>query len=145
MAHYCEAALITCEDFRLHQRKDGRNYIAEFIKNIGTDCDLITRAGGIQDIVRPKDKSYCDCLLRDSGVSAKLHNAKTVYIINHADCGAYGGFNFQAGEKEFARHKKDMIKAKSEILKEFPELSIKLYYGELATGSNDIFNIKKIN
>ena len=49
--HKCEAAVITCEDFRLHQRKDGRNYIANFIKSLGVDADLITRGGSIQDLV----------------------------------------------------------------------------------------------
>ncbi|MEA3398414.1 MAG: hypothetical protein U9R06_01580 [Patescibacteria group bacterium] len=41
--------MITCEDFRLHQRKDGRNIIAEFIKDKEIDCDVITRDEAIKD------------------------------------------------------------------------------------------------
>jgi len=33
MDHICDAGLITCEYFRLQQRKDGCNYVAEFIKS----------------------------------------------------------------------------------------------------------------
>lgn len=58
MSHYCKACLVTCEDFRLHQRKGGRNYIAEFIKNLGVDCDLITRGGAVQDLVRPSSGGF---------------------------------------------------------------------------------------
>jgi len=145
MSHVCEAALITCEDFRLHQRKDGRNYIAEFIKELGVDCDLITRAGGIQDIIRPKEKAYCDCLLRDSEVSAKLHQIKTLYLVNHADCGAYSDLNLKFGEEEFLQHKKDLLAAKKEILKKFPELTIKLYFADLKPSTMNIFDIKAIS
>ena len=143
MSHTCEAAIITCEDFRLHQRKDGRNYIVGFIKNIGVNCDLITRAGGIQDIVRPKEKTYCDCLLRDSAVSTKLHHANKLYIVNHSDCGAYKALNL--GREEYSRHRKDMILARTKILKEFPRVSIKLFYAELQAGTEDIFIIREVD
>jgi hypothetical protein len=141
MAHYCEAVLITCEDFRLHQRKDGRNYIAEFIKDLDVDCDLITRGGGVQDMVRPKEQGYCDCLLRDTQVSAKLHKANIIYLVNHEDCGAYGDMNFSYGEIE--QHCKDLRKAKEIILENFPDKEVKLYFGELKD-KPDVFEIKSI-
>jgi len=47
----CEGVLITCEDFHLHQRPGGRNLTAELIKTLGFDCDLVTRAGAILDLV----------------------------------------------------------------------------------------------
>jgi hypothetical protein len=143
MAHYCESALITCEDFRLHQRKDGRNYIAEFIKNLGMDCDLITRGGGVQDMVRPKERGYCDCLLRDAEVSAKLHDAKFIYLVNHEDCGAYGDMNFSSREEELEQHYKDLRAAKEIILENFPDKEVKLYFGELKE-EPDRFEIKPI-
>ncbi|NCO79712.1 hypothetical protein CO116_01240 [Candidatus Falkowbacteria bacterium CG_4_9_14_3_um_filter_38_19] len=36
MSHHCPAAVITCEDFRLHQRLDGRNCLAEFIRDLSS-------------------------------------------------------------------------------------------------------------
>ncbi len=144
MAHYCETALITCEDFRLHQRKDGRNYIAEFIKKIGLDCDLITRAGGVQDLVRSPDKSYNECLLRDCEVSAKLHEARTIFLVNHEDCGAYAEVNFSSREEEIAYHYNDLKIAREIILEKFPNKEVKLYFAELAPGTTDVFVIKKV-
>lgn len=144
MAHYCQAALITCEDFRLHQRKDGRNYIAEFIKKTGLDCDLITRAGGVQDLVRPPEKIYNECLLRDCKVSAKLHEAQTIFLINHEDCGAYAEMNFSSREEELACHYNDLKMARKIILEKFPGKEIKLYFGELQPGTTDEFIIKEV-
>jgi hypothetical protein len=54
MAHYCDIALVTCEDFRLHQRKHGRNIIADYVKELGCDCDIITRGGR-----KPASTSRC--------------------------------------------------------------------------------------
>jgi len=108
MKHTCQAALITCEDFRLHQRKDGRNYVAEFINKLGIDCDLITRAGGVQDIVRPKNTGFLGSLLRDIEVSVKLHKVNTIFLLNHEDCGAYQDINFNSRQEELKQHKKDL-------------------------------------
>jgi len=145
MPHNCEAALITCEDFRLHQRKDGRNYIAQFIKGLNMDCDLITRGGGIQDLVRPSQEGFAKSVLRDSEVSAKLHNAHTIYLINHEDCGAYGSMNFSSREEELKQHHNDLRAARDILLKEFSSKEIKLFFAELEEGKSDIFTIKELN
>ncbi len=144
MANSCEAALITCEDFRLHQRADGRNYIGDFIKNLEKDCDLITRGGGVQDLVRQKSEGYSDSLLRDTKVSAKLHEAETIYLVNHEDCGAYNDIEFPSRQEELNQHYEDLKKAKEIILNRFPGVEVKLYFGELLPESSDKFEIKSI-
>lgn len=141
MAHKCGAALITCEDFRLNQRKGGRNCIAEFIKKLETNCDLITRAGGVQDLVRPEDQGFFKSLLRDLRVSVELHETKTVHLINHEDCGAYSSLNFSSREEELEQHKKDLKTAREIISKEFPGMEVKLYLAELEPEPGDIFVI----
>lgn len=151
MSHYCQAALIACEDFRLHQRADGRNCIVEFIKNLGVDCDLITRAGSIQDLVRPAsptlggraEPDYEKVMLRDLAVAANLHNVSTIYLVNHEDCGAYAAFQFASREAELEQHRADLRAAKEIINKEFPGKEIKLYFAELEPGSGDNFLIKE--
>lgn len=158
MSHHCEAALITCEDFRLHQRKDGRNAIAEFIKTEGIDCDIITRGGAAKDLIFPKGeglsavlkfflkKFFTRSILRDVGVSVSLHQANKVYLAHHEDCGAYGGKKAFAGdEAEKNKHRADMKKAGEIIKKKFPEIKIKLFYGELKPGTDDDFVIKEVN
>ncbi|MFH0856733.1 MAG: hypothetical protein V1860_02445, partial [bacterium] len=95
----CHACLITCQDFRLHQRQDGRNYAAEFIKGLNIDCDLVTRAGGVLDLVRPEKDNHDHSVMRDTQVSAELHKVETVYLLNHETCGAYGGMNFPSRDE----------------------------------------------
>jgi len=145
MSHHCEAALITCEDYRLHQRKDGRNYVADFIKGLNVDCDLITRGGGVQDLVRPKLENFDKSVLRDAEVSAKLHEVKTIYLLNHEDCGAYSGMNFSSREEELKQHYSDLKTVKEIINKEFPDVEVRLYFAELEPGTDDVFVIKEIN
>ncbi len=142
--HHCEAALITCEDFRLHQRKDGRNYIAEFVKKLGIDCDLITRGGGVQDIVRPLQEGFRESIFRDENVSDKIHKATTIILLNHEDCGAYASFKFTSREKELAQHRDDLHEAKKILLEKFPGKVIKLYFAELMPGTSDAFIINEI-
>ena len=144
MSHHCQSCLITCEDFRLHQRADGRNYIAEFIKNLAVDCDLITRGGGVQDLVRPPHDGFGDCCLRDTEVSIKLHQSDVVYLVNHEDCGAYEGMHFDNREEELKQHRKDLQDAKEIILKKFPQKEVKLFFGYLKEGTDDQFEIKEV-
>jgi hypothetical protein len=144
MAHHCKATLVTCEDFRLHQRADGRNYIVDFVKNLQNDCDIITRGGGIQDLVRPQNDGFENSLLRDIGVSVNLHQVETIYLVNHEDCGAYGSINFSSREEELAQHYKDLEEARDIINAEFPSVAIKLFFAELATDSSDKFIFKEI-
>lgn len=143
MSHHCQAAVITCMDYRLHQRADGRNYIAEFIKNLGVDCDLIARAGAVMDIADGQ-AGFADSLCRDVNVCASLHQASDVYLINHEDCGAYAGNNFSDRDTEIAKHLEDLKKAKEVIDVKFPGKNVRLYFAELQTGTTDVFEIKEI-
>lgn len=140
----CHACLITCQDFRLHQRQDGRNYVAEFIKNLGIDCDLITRAGGVLDLIRPSEDNHDTSILRDAGVSAELHKVEKVYLLNHETCGAYGSMNFSSRDEESHQHYADLHEAREIILKEFPHLKVNLYFAELEPGTTDVFEIREV-
>jgi len=130
-------------DYRLHQRADGRNYIAEFIKNLGVDCDLIARAGAIMDIAGAT-AGFSESLCRDINVCSSLHHAETIHLISHEDCGAYANNNFTERENEIAKHQADLKKAKEIINEKFPGKTIKLYFAELQPGSSDIFEIKEV-
>ncbi len=145
MARKCRAALITCEDFRLNQRDGSRNYIAEFIKKLETDCDLITRAGGVQDIVRPEEQGFLKSLLRDIRVSVELHEVKTIHLVNHEDCGAYSFPDSSSRKEKLEQHKKDLQTAREIILKEFSGIEVKLYLAELEPETEDVFVIKGVD
>ena len=144
MAHHCHCALITCEDFRLHQKKDGRNYLSDFIKTLDKDCDIITRGGAIQDLVRPKTPGFAESLLRDIEVSVKLHDIKILYLVNHTNCGAYGHFGFTDSNEEKNRHAQDLKAAKTKILGIYPHLEVKAMLFELQPETSDIYEIKEL-
>ncbi len=143
MSHTCQAALVTCEDFRLHQRSDGRNYIRDFILSLGVDCDVITRGGCIQDLVRPQP-GFEGALLRDLRVSVDLHQAKTVYLVAHEDCGAYRHFGFKFRTDELQQHREDLRTAKQMINDGFPEVEVVLMLAELTPASTDQYVIKPV-
>jgi hypothetical protein len=140
MAHGCEAAVVTCEDFRLHQRKNGQNVIGEFIEELGVDCDLITRGGAVQDLLRPQP-GFENSLLKDLDVSVNLHKVKTIYLIGHEDCGAYKSLAFASREQELAKHYDDLRSSKGMLDALFPAVKTEIRFAELAPGSADRFVI----
>ncbi|HUD08923.1 MAG TPA: carbonic anhydrase [Candidatus Saccharimonadales bacterium] len=144
MLHTCEAALVTCEDYRLHQRKDGRNYVAKYILKLGVDCDLITRAGGVQDLLRPGGTGFADPIIRDVDVSHRLHSAEILVFLNHEDCGAYKGFKFRDRDEELRRHYQDLRRTLRMMHLLFPKKRLIGSFAELKPGTTDVFDIKKM-
>ena len=130
MPHVCPACLLTCVDCRLHRRPDGRDVIGEFVQELGVDCDVVTRAGGAQVLARGGPE-VVESVLRDLGASIELHQAKDVYLINHADCGAYRSFRFGNEQAEFRRHRSDLREAARLIRQRFPGVRIALMFGVL--------------
>jgi len=109
--HTCRGAVMTCIDFRFWPA------VAEFIKShFGWDSyDLITVPGAAKTVNEDRTLAI-DSLT----VSCELHQAKTLVIINHADCGAYGGakrFASQAAEEEF--HRQALGEARAKLSEEF--------------------------
>lgn len=144
MANTCDACVVTCEDFRLHLRFDGRNAIGDYIRSLGVDCDLITRGGAIQDIVRPRE-GFDESLLRDLGVSVGLHHVKVIHLVNHEDCGAYGDHAFASRESELAQHRTDLLLAREMIRRRFPDVEVVLAFAELASGSDDAYIVRQLD
>ncbi|MDP8222103.1 MAG: hypothetical protein P9L99_01970 [Candidatus Lernaella stagnicola] len=136
MSHLCEAAVLTCEDFRLHQRRGGGNFIGEFVAGLNVDCDIITRAGCVQDLVRPQAGSDAS-LLRDLVVSVDLHKVKTIYFVAHENCGAYGHFGFENRMLELDQHRADLLAAREVVAARFPGVEIQLRIAELEPGTTD--------
>jgi hypothetical protein len=136
----CQGVIITCEDFRLHHRCDGRDCIARFLENLGEDCDLITRGGGVKDLAE-----HCGdegTVLRDCGIAINLHHAERIYLINHQDCGAYG--DFLSPKEERNKHVEDLEEARAFLSERFPNAQIKIFYAELEAGKDDSYLIREI-
>lgn len=123
MPHHCKALVFHCIDFRFGKAIE--KYLEE--KNLLGDCDIVAAAGAVKNLVSPKEKSDAEFVLRQIGISKKLHEIQEVMLINHTDCGAYGGASaFTDDSEEFAKHSEDLKKAKEMIREEFPDLGIRM-------------------
>ena len=120
MAHNCKNILFHCMDFRLTER------IREWMgkeKLLG-DCDVVAVAGSAKDLVdgSPGEK---EMLLKQIGISAKLHQAKNVILMNHTQCGAYAqSYRFVNEDEEIKRHELDLAKAEKIINNRFADLTV---------------------
>lgn len=101
MSHKCENAVIHCMDFRLI--KDTFKWMEG--KGILGDADFISLAGAGKSFLG----EYQEFLMKQVDISVNLHHAKKIFLIHHADCGAYALENsFEDEEEEFALQLEDM-------------------------------------
>ena len=128
MSHQCSSALIKCIDFRLASAID--EWMEE--KGIMDDCDVISVAGISKAIVEDVDSADAKFILNQIELSVKLHGIKTLYLVHHTDCGAYGGHSaFENLETEKQKYNSDMNKAKEVINAKFPGLEVKSISADL--------------
>ena len=124
--HHCNAGVVCCEDFRFHPIFE--NFVENYLKL--TAYDMISVAGGAKAINKAKNGE--DIALKSIDVTFNLHQADKLVIINHRDCGAYGGSEkFATREAEQKFHFAELRKAKEKILTNYPEKIIILLYVDL--------------
>ena len=119
MSHHCSSALVRCMDFRLGPAI--RDYLNE--KNLYGHIDIISMAGGAKDL----EQSDESALEGQVDLSKRLHQIKTVILINHTDCGGYGGHEaFGSLEEERAQLIGDMKNARDKLTSKYQDLEVKL-------------------
>jgi carbonic anhydrase len=131
--HHCEAVVLTCIDFRFWKET------VQFVENeleIKT-FDFPSLPGSAKAINESNDETFVfGCI----SVPVELHHAKKIVIINHQDCGAYGGSAKWSGdekaEQEF--HGQELKKAKEKILAKYPDKEIILIYAKLVDDKDSI-------
>ena len=126
MRHICKALVIHCIDFRFGTAI--KKYLED--KGLLGDIDIVSVAGAV--------KNNADFLIKQIDISKTLHDIKEVILMNHTDCGAYGGrkaFNSEGEERK--KHFSDLKDAEARILEKFPELEVKKVLAIL-TDENDI-------
>jgi carbonic anhydrase len=100
-----------------------KNYLAG--KNLLDDCDIVAVAGAAQNVASPRVASDRDTILRQIEISQRLHAITSVVLINHTDCGAYGGTAaFATPEDEQTTHAGDLATAAQIISERFLGLSV---------------------
>ena len=122
MSHTCKALILHCIDFRLGAAI--KNYL-EGLSLLG-EADIVSVAGAVKNLVSPALPTDAEFVLRQIDLSKRLHGIAEVILINHTDCGAYGGRQaFRSDEEEYEKHSSDLKKAKEMILAQFPGLEIR--------------------
>lgn len=124
--HSCEAVVLTCIDFRFW------NETVEFVeKELGIKSfDFPSLPGSAKAINESQDETFVfGCI----DVPVKLHHAKKIVIVNHQDCGAYGGSAKWSGDGEAEQkfHAEELRKAKEKISARHPDKEIILIYARL--------------
>jgi carbonic anhydrase len=128
MSHHCSTLLLHCIDFRLAPAI--KKYMEE--QCFLGDCDVVSAAGAAKDIASPAIESDREFLLRQMDISKRLHNISKIVLMNHTDCGAYGGKSaFASKEAEIQNHLSQLESAKKFLSGRFPDLRIETVVAEI--------------
>src|SRR3989339_287107 len=129
MSHTCSAAFVRCMDFRLTPA------VEDFFRTheLSEDADVISLAGAAKGLADGKG-SFLESQI---DLSKRLHEIKKVILVNHTDCGAYGGHAaFASSEEEQVKHVSDLHTAKEQIQSSHPELEVELWLAYIEENGN---------
>jgi len=136
--HSCEAVVLACIDFRFW--KETMKFVEEELGIKSYDFPKLPGAAkSINDCL-----SEVDVAMKCIGIPCDLHQAQKIVIVNHADCGAYGGsvqFNGDL-EAEQRFHEGELRKAKEKILSQYPGKEVILVYAKLVDEGGNIYFIR---
>lgn len=128
MSHTCTSLVVHCMDFRFE--KALFEYFNE--KHLLGDADIVGWAGAGKAFLDPETQEFA---LKQVELSHKLHGMCNIHIIQHRDCGGYGGSaKFENKDAEAAFHKDQVARIQSLIAEKFPEVSFRVhgYFAELS-------------
>jgi len=124
-----DAAVVWCYDHRFDE------VFRKLLKRTGIAFpDPIRIAGGAKTLASPDHESERDFVLEQIRLSMELHGTRTVILMLHSDCGAYGGlaaFEHDT-EREAENHRQEMHRAARYLKSRLPELTIKAYFVDFA-------------
>lgn len=128
MSHTCKSLILHCIDFRFGEAI--KKYLED--NRLMNNCDIVSLDGAAKNLVSPASPGFIDVVLRQIEISQKLHHIPQVILMNHTDCGAYGGRDaFESTEAEYNQHVEDMKKAKKVISDRFDGLEIKMVLAKI--------------
>jgi carbonic anhydrase len=126
-AHECEAAVLCCIDFRFW--RETMNFVESYFKIKSYDFPKLP--GSAKAIIESNGEDLASSCIE---VPCNLHKVKKIIIINHEDCGAYGGSKPFRGDEEAEQefHEKELAKAFKEIKSIYPDKEVYTVYARLS-------------
>lgn len=120
-SHTADALVLTCMDYRLHTSQ-----LADFLRSQGVErWDLRTQQGCSKDLCLGADAGQRQSMIDAVRIAVELHGVQRVFLMNHTDCGAYGGAKaFPSKDAEHEHHAQDLRRARQEILTKFLHLDV---------------------
>lgn len=123
--HKCKNLVIRCMDFRFH--KQLLALLSEMFGEDDFEYDSPGAGGGASKAVIDEDSRKV--LFNAINISVDKHKIKRIIIVDHIDCGAYGGSgeheNVEAEEKF---HAEQLVKARKILEEKYPNLKIVTLY-----------------
>lgn len=122
MSHKADAVVLSCMDFRF------REAVQNFVKNeLKLELfDYKSDGGAVKKIV--EEGPVRDWILGNFEIAFSLHGVEKIVLINHIDCGAYGGSKaFGQSEEELRFHEEQLRQASSLISSRYPDKKIECY------------------
>jgi carbonic anhydrase len=125
MSHQVQAVALTCVDYRF------RRPFQDFLAGLQlTDVDHIALAGGAKGLLSPA--AVQDELFANFEIAFNKHGVERVILINHQDCGGYGGSSAFGGlDAELDFQRAQLRQAVSTLGVRYPEKQIEAYLGRL--------------
>lgn len=124
-SHTCDAVVLMCIDFRF------RKWVPEEIeKRDAKKFDLVSYPGASLSLTSEKSLAH-DAILSAIEIARNLHNIREVIIVEHEDCGAYGGASaFESKDHEEAAHG-ERATAASALIQRVIGIPTRLFYARL--------------
>jgi|GEM_PF-896033 len=126
--HHCDLAVLKCIDFRF--REVDQLFITE---QFGvTDFDLVAWPGAAKSVVHDEVMRK-KVVTTIKNVCCELHGIKKLVILNHWDCGGYGGSKaFVSTEAEVAAYCSDLTQAKQALEAHLSGVEIVTAYSQMS-------------
>jgi len=97
-------------------------------QNCAGDADDLSLPGAAWCLNSESDPCK-EAVLTSISKAVELHNVSTVHLINHIDCGGYGGSKKHKDViAETAFHRDELQRAAKIIQEHFPDINVKLYF-----------------
>ena len=121
----CDAAVVWCYDNRFEAA------FRKLLKRLAiVHHDPIRIAGGAKSFVSPQFEGDREFLLDQIRKSIQLHGTRTILLMLHSDCGAYGGLAaFKNNTDDEARnHSADLCRAAAFVKRSIPDLAVRAFF-----------------